>query len=89
MDSKNGENRPAIEVPRDKKLNIETFYLTGETDIWWNTVKNKLLGPDFTWSRFVEELTTPLRITKWELTNARGTIAQSTSLLLIPEGPQL
>jgi len=31
-----------VEVPRDKKVNIETFYLTGETDIWWNTVKNKL-----------------------------------------------
>jgi len=67
-------------------MNIETFYLTGEIDIWWNTVKNRLLGLDFTWSRFVEELTTPLRIAKWELTNACGTVAQSTSLLPILEG---
>jgi len=89
MDSRNGENRPGVEVPRDKKVNIETFYLIGETDIWWNTVKNRLLGPDFTWSRFVEELTTMLRIAKWELTNARDTIAQSTSLLPVPEGSQL
>ena len=75
-----------VEVLRDKKVNIETFYLTGETNIQWNTVKNTLLGPDFTWSRFMEELTTPLRIAKWELTNARGTVAQSTSLLPVPEG---
>ena len=86
MDSRNGENRPVVEVPRDKKVNIKIFYLSGETDIWWNTVKNRLLGPDFTWGRFVEELTTPLRIAKWELTNARGTIAQNTSLLPVPEG---
>jgi len=31
-----------IEVPGDKKVNIGTFYLTSEIDIWWNTVKNKL-----------------------------------------------
>ena len=55
-------------------MNIGTFYLTGETDIWWSNVKNRLLGLDFTWSRFVEELTTPLRIAKEELINARGTI---------------
>ena len=28
-----------VEVPGDKKVNIGIFYLTGETDIWWNTVK--------------------------------------------------
>ena len=43
-----------VEVLGDKKMNIGTFYLMGEADIWRNTVKNKLLGPDFTWSRFVE-----------------------------------
>jgi len=78
-----------IEVPGDKRVNIGTFYLTGETNIWWHTVKNKLLGFGFTWSRFVEELTTTHLSTEWELTNARGTIAQSTSLLPVPEGQQL
>ena len=48
MDSRNGENRPVVEVPRDKQVNIETFYLIGETDVWWNTVKNRLLRPNFT-----------------------------------------
>jgi len=39
-----------IEIPGDKKVNIGIFHLTRETDIWWNIVKNKLLGPDFTWN---------------------------------------
>ena len=30
--------------------------MTEEVDFWWNTVKDRLLGPDFTWSRFLEEL---------------------------------
>jgi len=30
--------------------------LIGEADIWWNTVKDKLLGPEFTWSKFLGEL---------------------------------
>jgi len=67
-------------------VNIETFYLRGETDIWWNTLTNRLLGHDFIWSRFVKELSTPLRIAKWELTNARDSVAQSTLLLPVPEG---
>jgi len=66
-------------------VNIETFYLTGETDIWWNTLTNRLLGHDFIWSLFVKELITLLRIAKWELTNARGVVAQSTSSLPAPE----
>ena len=57
-------------------MNIETFYQTGETNIWWNTVKNRPLGPNFTWSRIAEELTTPLRIAKWELTNVCGVVAK-------------
>jgi len=69
-------------------MNIETFYLTGETDIWWNIVKNRLLGFGFTWSKIAEELTAPLRIAKWELTNAYGAVAQGTSLLPVLEGPQ-
>jgi len=30
-----------VEVPKDKKVNIGTFYLTKEADIWWNTLKHK------------------------------------------------
>ena len=66
-------------------MNIETFYLTGETDIWWNTLTNRLLGHDFIWSRLVKELIAPLQIAKWELTNARGVIVQSTLSLHAPE----
>jgi len=44
------------DVPYEKKVNIRMFYITGEVDIWWNTVKDKLLGPEFTWSEFLEEL---------------------------------
>ena len=68
-----------IEIPGDKRVNIATFYVTGETDIQWSIVKNRLLGPDFTSSRFLKELTTTLQIAKWELTNAHGAVAQSTS----------
>ena len=45
-----------VDVPGDKKVNIRTFYLTKEVDFWWNTVKDRLLEPDFTWSKFLEEL---------------------------------
>jgi len=45
-----------VEVPEEKKVNIRTYYLTGEADIWWNTVKDKLVWPEFTWSKFLEEL---------------------------------
>jgi len=63
-----------IEIPGDKRVNIGIFHLTAETDIWWNIVKNRLLGPDFTSCRFLEELTTILQIAKWELTNAHGAV---------------
>ena len=65
-------------------MNIETFYLMGEIDIWWNTLTNRLLGHDSIWSQFVKELITPLQIAKWELTNACGVVAQSTSSLPAP-----
>jgi len=32
------------------------FYLTEEADIWWNIVMDRLLGPEFTWSKFLKEL---------------------------------
>jgi len=28
-------------MPKEKKVNIGTFYLTGEADIWWNTIRHK------------------------------------------------
>ena len=73
------------EAPGDKRVNIGTFYLTGETNIWWNTVKNRLLEFGFTWSRFMEELTTTHLSAEWEITNARGALVQSTSLLPVPK----
>jgi len=45
-----------VEVPDEKKVNIRTFYLTGEASIWWNNIKDRLLGPKFTWSKFLKEL---------------------------------
>jgi len=32
------------------------YYLTGEADIWWNTVKSRIVRPEFTWSKFLKEL---------------------------------
>jgi len=37
-----------VEVPEEKKVNIGMYYLTGEANIWWNTVKDKVVGPEFT-----------------------------------------
>jgi len=45
-----------IEVPEEKKVDIETLYLMREVDIWWSTVKDRLVGPELTWSKFMEEL---------------------------------
>ena len=45
-----------VQVPEEKKVNIGTHYLTGEAYIWWNTIKDKLVGPEFTWSKFLSEL---------------------------------
>jgi len=45
-----------VEDLEEKKMNIGMFYLTVEADIWWNTVKDRLLGPNLTWNRFLEEL---------------------------------
>ena len=43
------------EVSEEKKINIETYYLTGEADIWRNTVKGRLVGLEFTRSKFLFE----------------------------------
>ena len=44
-----------VKVPEEKKVNIRMYYLTGEADIWWSTIKDKLVGPEFTWSKFLDE----------------------------------
>ena len=45
-----------IDVPKEKKVNIETFYLSGEVGISWRMVKDTLITPKFIWSKFFEEL---------------------------------
>ena len=45
-----------VEVPEEKKVNIGTYYLSGEADSWQNTVKDKLVGPEFNWNKFLSEL---------------------------------
>ena len=45
-----------VEVPKSKKVNIGTFYLAGEADIWWNTIKHKWQELELTWAKFTEEL---------------------------------
>jgi len=30
-----------VEVLENKKINIGTFYLTEEPNVWWNTLKHK------------------------------------------------
>jgi len=45
-----------VEVHDEKKVDIGMFYLIREIYIWWNTVKDRLLGLEFTWNRFLEEL---------------------------------
>jgi len=45
-----------VEVPEEKKANIGTYNLTSEVDIWWNIVKGRLVGLEFTWSKFLGEL---------------------------------
>jgi len=45
-----------VEVPKGKRVNIGTYYLTGEANIWWNTVKDKVVGPEFTRNKFLSKL---------------------------------
>ena len=45
-----------VEVTNEKKVNVGTFYLTREADIWWNIVQDRQLRPKFTWNEFLEEL---------------------------------
>jgi len=33
-----------IEVLKEKRVNIRTFYLTREADIWWSIAKDRFVG---------------------------------------------
>jgi len=33
-----------VEISKEKKVNITVFYLTGEADIWWNTVQGRFVN---------------------------------------------
>jgi len=37
-----------VGVPEEKKVNIEVYYLSSEADIWWSTIKGRLIRPKFT-----------------------------------------
>ena len=45
-----------VEVAEEKKVNIGMYYLTSEADIWRNTIQDKLVGPELTWSKSLGEL---------------------------------
>jgi len=68
-----------IKVLEEKKVKIRMFYLIEEADIWWNTVKDRLIGSEFTWSKFLDELKakfcpiTVQRYKKTEFTELRMT----------------
>jgi len=47
-----------VKVPEEKKVNIGTYCLSGTNDIWSNIVKGGLVGPEFTWNKFLAELRT-------------------------------
>jgi len=45
-----------VEVLENKKVNIGTFYLAKEANIWWNTVKCRWQESELTWTKFTGEL---------------------------------
>ena len=45
-----------IEVPKEKRVDIATFYLIGEANSWWGTMKDDFVGPECTWAKFLDEL---------------------------------
>jgi len=45
-----------IKVPEEKRVNIMTFYLPEEASICWSTAKDRLIGAELTWSKFLEDL---------------------------------
>jgi len=49
-----------FEVLEAKKVNVGTFYLTGEANNWWNTLKHKWKESELTSVKFLEGHTTQL-----------------------------
>ena len=45
-----------VEVLEENKVTIKALYFPGEAEIWWNTMKDKFTGPEFTWNKFLGEL---------------------------------
>ncbi|XP_057246791.1 uncharacterized protein LOC130589534 [Beta vulgaris subsp. vulgaris] len=44
------------EFPTNLRVKLASFYLDGQADMWWKTVKNIAQRPDFTWDKFLEKL---------------------------------
>ena len=45
-----------MEVPDNRRVNIGAFYLRGQADIWWGTVKPTFQNSKATWGKFSEAL---------------------------------
>jgi len=74
-----------VEALDDQKANIKTFYLTGNADIWQNTMKDKLLWPEFTWSKFMEELRAKfyLVVVQWQKKKEFMELRMSESMIIM------
>jgi len=42
----------AVKIPDNKPVIIGVFYLSGQANIWWGTVKTTFQSPEATWSKF-------------------------------------
>ncbi|XP_048494460.1 uncharacterized protein LOC125494740 [Beta vulgaris subsp. vulgaris] len=45
-----------VNCPTNLRVKLASFYLDGQADMWWKTVKNIAQRPDFTWDKFLEKL---------------------------------
>ncbi|XP_010682630.1 uncharacterized protein LOC104897448 [Beta vulgaris subsp. vulgaris] len=45
-----------VNCPTNLRVKLASFYLDGQADMWWMTVKNIAQRPDFTWDKFLEKL---------------------------------
>ena len=74
-----------IKVLQEKRVNIGMFYLTGEADIWWSNVKDRLVGPELTWNKFLEELRAKFySITvRWQKENEFSKLRMTSSMTVM------
>ena len=56
MDQRDEEDFHSNRGSRWEKGEYWDIYLTGEANIGWNIVKDGPVGPEFTWSKFLEEI---------------------------------